>query len=108
MPDARCPHCGEWSRRDTWTEAPGQAFPFRIVCPSCGAESDVHDIDYRLGVRARSCDRCGATAPTSGDPARQDWTLVVSREGALAEVVCPQCIGLTEIAGRMGVARRLA
>jgi len=106
MPDARCPHCGAWARRETWTAAPGQAFPFLIVCPRCGAESDVHDVDYRLGERAQRCSRCRAPAPARDDRARAAWTLVVS-ESAGTEVVCPMCLNLTEIAARAGVARPL-
>jgi hypothetical protein len=26
MPDARCPRCRLWSRRDAWTDAPGESF----------------------------------------------------------------------------------
>ena len=107
MPDARCPQCGDWSKRERWTDAPGQAFPFRIVCPGCGTGSDVATVDYRLGAPARWCDRCGASVPPADDPARDAWTLVVT-ESVGAEVVCPRCVHLTENAARAGVARRLA
>ena len=52
MPDARCPHCGGWAPRQQWETAPGQPFPFRIVCPGCGGESDCGDVDYRLSPSA--------------------------------------------------------
>jgi DNA-directed RNA polymerase subunit RPC12/RpoP len=107
MPDARCPHCHEWSRREAWTEAPGQRFPFVIVCPSCSTAVDVHEVDHRLGARAGRCDRCGASVPAHDDPARDVWTLVIS-ESAGAEVVCPRCVNLTKIAARTGVARPLS
>jgi hypothetical protein len=44
----RCPVCAHWSRRTTWTTAPGQAFPFELTCPTCGAVSDVAETGYRL------------------------------------------------------------
>ena len=50
MPDARCPTCGEWSPRQDWTDAPGQAFPFVVVCPRCDRGSDVAEIAYRLNA----------------------------------------------------------
>jgi hypothetical protein len=34
--------------RERWTDAPGQRFPFVIVCPRCSAASDVADIEMRL------------------------------------------------------------
>lgn len=65
MPDARCPGCGAWSPREAWPAAPGQAFPFRIVCPRCGAVADVADVDYRLGVAELTwpCMVCGDERP---------------------------------------------
>src|SRR3954453_7419284 len=65
MPDARCPGCGAWTPRETWLAAPGQAFPFRIVCPCCGAVADVADVDYRLGVAELTwpCMGCGDERP---------------------------------------------
>jgi hypothetical protein len=50
VPDARCPSCEESTGRHHWTDSPGQAFPFVIVCPRCGAEAHVRDVDYRLGA----------------------------------------------------------
>jgi hypothetical protein len=51
VPDVRCPHCAAWSPREQWTNEPGQAFPFRIVCPRCQRSSDVDDVAYRLDAR---------------------------------------------------------
>lgn len=50
MPDARCPTCAEWTPRHEWAIAPGEDFPFRIVCPRCGAVAAVGDVHYRLTV----------------------------------------------------------
>jgi hypothetical protein len=50
----------------------------------------------------------GTSTPPADDRACEDWALVVSREGSAAEVVCPLCVHMTEIAARMGVARRLS
>jgi hypothetical protein len=47
MPDARCPHCRRWSRREQWATAPGQPFPFVIVCPRCDHQADVAEVEYR-------------------------------------------------------------
>jgi hypothetical protein len=35
--------------RETWTPAPGQSFAFRVICPGCGGDFDVAEIDHRLG-----------------------------------------------------------
>ena len=48
-PTPGCPTCHRWAPRQDWQTAPGEPFPFRIVCPACGAEADVGDIGYRLG-----------------------------------------------------------
>ena len=50
MPEARCSSCQSWTPRQDWRDAPGQTFAFRIVCPRCGAELDVSEIDVRLVV----------------------------------------------------------
>lgn len=48
MPWLRCPACNTWRAREAWADAPGQAFPTLIVCPACGAETDVAEPEYRL------------------------------------------------------------
>jgi hypothetical protein len=53
VPDVRCPACDQWSPRIEWQTAEGEVFPFRIVCPRCGASADVAEVGYRLGVRRR-------------------------------------------------------
>jgi DNA-directed RNA polymerase subunit RPC12/RpoP len=105
MPDARCPDCQHWSRRIEWSTAPGEPFPFRIVCPRCGAVADVAEVDYRLGSVAPSvqtCVRCSAPVPAPADPVYDDWTLVPREGNPSSEIVCPRCILLTELAARIG------
>jgi DNA replicative helicase MCM subunit Mcm2 (Cdc46/Mcm family) len=92
------------TRLVTCPKAPATAST--IVCPGCHAKVDVHEVDYRLGERVRQCTRCGLSVPARDDPARDAWTLVVS-ESAGAEVVCPRCVNLSEVAARAGVARSL-
>jgi hypothetical protein len=108
MPDARCPDCDCWTPRIQWETAPGEPFPFRIVCPRCGAVADVAEVDYRLGSRgpaARTCSRCPAPVPSPTDPVYDDWTLVPGSPGPAAEIVCPRCILLPELAARIGWGR---
>lgn len=50
MPALRCPSCDRWAAREQWRDAPGQRFPFAIVCPSCGRRADVGEPEYRLYV----------------------------------------------------------
>jgi hypothetical protein len=105
MPDVRCPDCQSWSRREQWATAPGEPFPFRILCPRCGRVSDVAEIEYRLGEltpAAQSCGRCPAPMPSPDDPVYDDWTLIPGELGPAGEVVCPRCIRLTELAERIG------
>jgi DNA-directed RNA polymerase subunit RPC12/RpoP len=100
MPDVRCPRCQRWSRRDQWATAPGEPFPFRVVCPRCGQVADVAEVEYRLGAvapAAQTCARCPAPLPAPDDPVYDDWTLVPGDE-----IVCPRCILLTELAARIG------
>jgi hypothetical protein len=87
MPDARCPNCRSWSHRDRWATGPEWPFPFRIVCPRCGGESDVAEVEYRLGAltpAAQTCDRCSAPLPSPDDPVYGDWTLVPGEQGRVA------------------------
>jgi hypothetical protein len=35
--------------RETWTPAPGQRCPFRLICPGLGGDFDAAEIDHRLG-----------------------------------------------------------
>jgi hypothetical protein len=34
--------------REAWTPAPGQSFALRLICPGCGGDFDVAEIDHRL------------------------------------------------------------
>jgi hypothetical protein len=102
---APCPIRDSWSRRDRWATAPGELFPFRILCPRCGGESDVAEVEYRLGAlapAAQTCDRCSAPMPAPDDPVYDDWALVPGEHGRAGEVVCPRCILLPELAARIG------
>jgi hypothetical protein len=47
-PEVRCLTCQPWSPREDWDDAPGQPFPFVIVCPRCVQEPDIAEVDYRL------------------------------------------------------------
>jgi hypothetical protein len=75
MPDARCPDCQSWSRRDRVATAPGELFPFQIVCPlvrrSVGRRGRRVPAG-RADAAAQTCDRCSAS------------------RGA-GDVVCPRC-----------------
>jgi hypothetical protein len=70
MPDARCssPTCGEWSPRQDWTDAPGQAFPFVVVCPRCDRGSDVAEIASRLHATPAAA-RTPSVTPSACAPA---------------------------------------
>jgi hypothetical protein len=105
MPDACCASCQSWSRRIDWSTAPGEPFPFRVVCPRCGAVADVAEVEYRLGAVApavRTCARRPAPVPSPDDPVYDEWTLVPGEPGRDPEIVCPRCILLTELAARIG------
>jgi hypothetical protein len=105
MPDARCPHCRSWARREQWAAALEQRFPFVIVCPRCARESDVTEVEYRLGAPTpvgQTCDRCSAPLPARDDPEYEDWTFVPGEGGRAGEIVCPRCVLLTELAARIG------
>jgi hypothetical protein len=47
VPWVVCPRCALWSLRSAWTGF-GPGVPFRIVCPSCGVDSDVATVPMRL------------------------------------------------------------
>ena len=66
MPDARCPNCQSWRPRKRWTTAPGEPFPFRIVCPCCDEVSDVADVEYRLGSLAPTPSERGEVTQSEG------------------------------------------